>query len=215
MGWRGLCATRKKKLCGRLNYLTSGSNLLLEANVSDQTQQLYEQMIVMRSQIGDEAAFQELLMLYGPRLLRFTQKMMQSVPQSVEDVTQEIWLAIYKGLPGLLDVAKFRPWAFRIARDRIYREYRRRKLVLEPLEEGHLERLPETVESDSVLDVEELHRGLGAISPQHREVLVLCFFEELSYEEIAGVTGSTLGTVRSRIHYAKRALRNALERKIL
>jgi DNA-directed RNA polymerase specialized sigma24 family protein len=42
---------------------------------------------------------------------------------------------------------------------------------------------------------------------------MLCFFEEMSYEEIARVTNATLGTVRSRIYYAKRALKTALERK--
>jgi RNA polymerase sigma-70 factor (ECF subfamily) len=183
--------------------------------VSANTQQLYEQTLVIRSQIGDELAFQELLTLYGPHLLLFTRKMMQTSPHLAEDVTQEIWLAIYKGLPGLLDISKFRPWAFRIARDRIYREYRRRKITVEPLEERHVEELPETDGAIADVDVEELHRGLDAISPEHREVLMLCFFEELSYEEIASVTGSTLGTVRSRIHYAKRALKIALERKIL
>jgi len=183
--------------------------------VSANTQQLYEQTLVIRSQIRDELAFQELLTLYGPHLLLFTKKMMQSSPHLVEDLTQEIWLAIYKGLPGLLDVGKFRPWAFRIARDRIYREYRRRKITLEPFDETHEAELPEAGESSAIVDVEELHRGLDALSPEHREVLVLCFFEELSYEEIAGVTGSTLGTVRSRIHYAKRALKTALERKTL
>jgi RNA polymerase sigma-70 factor (ECF subfamily) len=181
--------------------------------VSTNTQQLYEQTLVIRSQIGDELAFQELLTLYGPHLLRFTRKMMQTSPHLAEDVTQEIWLAIYKGLPGLLDTSKFRPWAFRIARDRIYREYRRRKITVESLEESQVEELLETDGARVVVDVEELHHGLDAISPEHREVLMLCFFEELSYEEIASVTGSTLGTVRSRIHYAKRALKIALERK--
>ena len=181
--------------------------------MSANTQQLYEQTLVIRSQIGDEPAFQELLTLYGPHLLRFTRKMMQTSPQLAEDVTQEIWLAIYKGLPGLRDTGKFRPWAFRIARDRIYREYRRRKIAVESLEESQVEELPEIGDAGAVVEVEELHRGLEAISPEHREVLMLCFFEELSYEEIASVTGSTLGTVRSRIHYAKRALKVALERK--
>lgn len=196
-----------------MNFLASGGSIDCEAQVSAKTQQLYEQTLVIRSQIGDERAFQELLTLYGPHLLGFTRKMMQTSPQLAEDLTQEIWLAIYKGLPGLLDTSKFRPWAFRIARDRIYREYRRRRIPLEPLEESQVEELPETSGASAVVDVEELHRGLGAISPAHREVLMLCFFEELSYEEIASVTGSTPGTVRSRIHYAKRALKSALERK--
>jgi RNA polymerase sigma-70 factor (ECF subfamily) len=181
--------------------------------VAANAQQLYEQTLVIRSQLGDEPAFQELLALYGPHLLLFTRKMMQSSPHLVEDLTQEIWLAIYKGLPRLLDAGKFRPWAFRIARDRIYREYRRRKLAAQPLEESHLEEMQPHDGDNIKMDVEELQRGLDALSPPHREVLVLCFFEELSYEEIAGITGSTLGTVRSRIHYAKRALKNALKGK--
>jgi RNA polymerase sigma-70 factor (ECF subfamily) len=201
------------KSCGQLNFLPPDGSIYCETHVSANAQQLYEQTLVIRSQIGDELAFQELLTLYGPHLLLFTRKMLQTSPHLVEDVTQEIWLAIYKGLPGLLDAGKFRPWAFRIARDRIYREYRRRQVPPEPLGESHLEMLPEAGEASAAVDVEKLHRGLGAISPEHREVLVLYFFEEMSYEDIAGVTSSTLGTVRSRIHYAKRALRNALERK--
>jgi RNA polymerase sigma-70 factor (ECF subfamily) len=196
-----------------LNFFAPANSILFEAHLSANTQQLYEQTLVVRSQIGDEAAFEELLALYGPHFLRFTRKMMQTSPQLVEDLTQEIWLAIYKGLPGLQDVNKFRPWAFRIARDRIYREYRRKRLEMLPLEEDQTEHWTDTRNGEADLDVEELQRGLDAISPEHREVLVLCFLEEMSYEEIAGVTGSTLGTVRSRIHYAKRALRNALERK--
>jgi RNA polymerase sigma-70 factor, ECF subfamily len=183
--------------------------------VPSNTQQLYEQTLVLRSQLGDESAFRELLGLHGPRLLLFTRKMMQTSPDQVEDIAQEIWLAIYRGLPGLRDVGKFRPWAFRIARDRIYREYRRRKISMEPLEEDHAEAMAEDGEAEASVDVEELHRVLNALSPEHREVLVLCFFEDMSYEEIADVTGSALGTVRSRIHYAKRALKTALERKPL
>lgn len=176
------------------------------------TQPLYEQTLVIRSQIGDEQAFQELLRLYGPHLLRFTRKMMQTSSDLVEDITQEIWLAIYRGLPTLQDVAKFRPWAFRIARDRIYREYRRRKIVLQPLDETLTKDAATDDKVDAGVDTEHLRRCLDAISPEQREVLMLRFFEEMSYEEIASVTACAVGTVRSRIHYAKRALKDALER---
>ena len=178
-------------------------------------QQIYEQTLVVRSQLGDEPAFQELLTLHGPRLLHFTRQMMNSSPDSVEDLTQEIWVAIFRGLPGLLDVTKFRPWAFRIARDRIYREYRRRKLPLQPLDDAATDDLPETGDLNAAVNAEELHHCLDALSPEHREVLVLRFLEEMSYEEIARVTGSAPGTVRSRIHYGKRALKNAWEGKPL
>lgn len=178
-------------------------------------EQIYEQTLVVRSQLGDEAAFGDLLKLHGPRLLLFTHRMMQSAPDQVADVMQEIWVAIFRSLPGLRDAAKFRPWAFRIARDRIYREYRRRKLPVQPLDETEQGELPASGEGAAAVDVEELRHCLGAISPEHREALVLQFFEEMSYEEIARVTGASVGTVRSRIYYGKRALRAAWEGRTL
>jgi RNA polymerase sigma-70 factor (ECF subfamily) len=198
-----------------LNFLRVAGNRINAEHVSSNTQQIYEQTLVLRSQLGDEAAFAELLALHGPHLLSFTRNMMRSSPEQVEDLVQEIWLAIYRGLPRLREVARFRSWAFRIARDRIYREYRRKKMPIRPLEEVELEELPETGETSMALDGEELQRGLTALSPEHREVLVLCFFEEMSYEEIARVTDTTLSTVRSRIYYARRALKTALERKMI
>ncbi|MBI3417657.1 MAG: sigma-70 family RNA polymerase sigma factor [Verrucomicrobia bacterium] len=176
-------------------------------------EQLYEQTLVIRSQIGDEAAFNELLTRHGPRLLLFTQRMMQSSPAQVADVTQEIWVAIFRALPRLQDASKFRPWAFRIARDRIYREYRRRKLPVLSLDEAMLDELPAADEGATATDREQLHDCLNSISLEHREVLVLRFFEELSYEEIARVTGATVGTVRSRIHYGKQALKKTWKEK--
>ena len=174
---------------------------------------LYEQTLVIRSQLGDEAAFEGLLELHGPRLLQFAQRMLQSSPESVADVTQEIWVAIYRALPRLVDASKFRPWAFRIARDRIYREYRRRRLPMQPADEAQLAGVPESAEPELTIDREELHRCLELISPEHREALVLRFFEEMSYEDIARATGSSVGTVRSRIHYGKEALKKAWKGK--
>lgn len=178
-------------------------------------EQIFEQTLVVRSQLGDESAFAELLALNGPRLLWFTQRMMQSSPDQVADVTQEIWLAIFHALPRLQDTTKFRPWAFRIARDRIYREYRRRRLPVETLDEPSLAELPNTEEGATAAEVEELRHCLGVVTPEHREVLVLRFLESMSYEEIARVTGANVGTVRSRIFYGKRALRAAWEGKTL
>jgi len=179
------------------------------------TQHLYEQTLVVRAQLGDEAAFRELLALHSPRLIAFVRRMMSGSTDLVDDLAQEIWVAIFRGLPTLLDVTKFRPWAFRIARDRIYREFRRRKLPVDSMDEVDVESFADTADPHSVVEPEELRHCLAALSPGHREVLMLRFFEEMDYEEIARITGSTLGTVRSRIHYAKRALRRAYEEQTL
>jgi RNA polymerase sigma-70 factor (ECF subfamily) len=174
-------------------------------------QHIYEQTLIVRSQLGDASAFRELLGIYAPRLLAFVRKLMAHSAEGAEDLAQEIWVAIYHGLPSLLDVRKFHSWAFRIARDRVYREFRRRKLPVEPLHEMAEEEVPVLCDATSTLDVEELQHCLASLSVGHREVLMLRFFEEMDYDEIARVTRSTLGTVRSRLHYAKRALRRAVE----
>jgi RNA polymerase sigma-70 factor (ECF subfamily) len=196
-----------------MNFPLMSGNLLCEARMTDTPEQLYEQTLVIRSQIGDETAFTELLTLYGPRLLVFTQRMMQSSPERVADLTQEIWVTIYRALPGLLDAGKFRAWAFRIARDRVYREYRRRKLPVQPLDATLVAELSEAEEVFTAADREQLHHCLAAISPEHREVLLLRFCEDLSYGEIARVTGASVGTIRSRIHYGKMALKKAWKEK--
>ena len=59
-------------------------------------------------------------------------------------------------------------------------------------------------------DAARIHAALEWLAPEHREVLVLRFLEDMSYEDVARVTGCALGTVKSRLYHAKRALRRAL-----
>jgi RNA polymerase sigma-70 factor (ECF subfamily) len=68
------------------------------------------------------------------------------------------------------------------------------------------------VDDFSAEDAQRIHVALGRLAPEQREVLLLRFMEGMSYEEMARVTGCQLGTVRSRLYYAKRALRRLLER---
>lgn len=172
-------------------------------------EQIYQKTLVLRAQLGDEQAFNELFSLYGPRLLQFARKLLQSAPDRVEDLTQEIWLAIYRQLPRLNELDKFKPWAFRIARDKIYGEYRRRHWAIEPLDESQA--VPDSVTTTADLPVEELYLSLDRIPTLQREALVLHFLEAMSYEEISRIMGSSVGTVRSRIFYGKRALKQAME----
>ena len=179
--------------------------------MANNLEQAYELTLVVRSQIGDDNAFAELLRKYSPRLRFYVSKMLGEKHQSADDLVQEIWLNVFRALPKLNDAGAFRAWLFRIARDRICREFRRARVDFTPLDEQHLETA--TTAPDETLDSEAVHLQLDHLSPEHREALMLRFMEDMSYDEIARVTGSTLGTVRSRIHYAKRALRRAFEEK--
>jgi RNA polymerase sigma-70 factor (ECF subfamily) len=126
-----------------------------------------------------------------------------------EDVLQDVWLLVLRGLPRLADPGAFPAWLYRIARDRACREMRERR-PLQTLKDTDIAEEP----GDEIRleDAEHIHAALNELAPEHREVLVLRFLESMTYEEIARVTSCPVGTVRSRIHYAKRALRGALER---
>lgn len=173
--------------------------------------QLYERVLVLRCQAGDEAAFEELVVRYNPRLRYYLRKMLTEAG-GPDDALQDVWIAVFRGIAALNQPAAFASWLYRIARDRAYRQLRHRRSH-QSLPEGDL--LEEDAAEDEVLaaeEAEQIHRALDGLEPEHREVLVLRFLEEMPYEEIAAVTGCPLGTVRSRLHYAKRAVRLALER---
>ena len=90
------------------------------------------------------------------------------------------------------------------------RELRKRRPHDVPLE-GH-ELIEDTDDNviNSEVNAARIHAALNQLAPEHREVLLLRFMNDMSYEDIASVTGCPAGTVRSRIHYAKCALRRAL-----
>ena len=85
----------------------------------------------------------------------------------------------------------------------------RRKLPTLPLDDEIAERVASDAEAVTPEEMGELQQCLSLLSAEHREALVLRIFEEMSYEEIARVAGVSPGTVRSRIHYGKQALRSA------
>jgi RNA polymerase sigma-70 factor (ECF subfamily) len=178
--------------------------------MNDRADRLYERVLVLRCQTGDEGAFAELVTLYSPRLRYYLRKMLDDAA-AAEDVLQEIWFDVFRAVPRLADPAAFPAWLYRISRDRAWRTLRKRRINQRPLVEDDLTDDGEV--GFSAEDAQRIHVSLDTLAPEHREVLVLRFLEEMTYEDIARVVGCQLGTVRSRIHYAKRALRRALEKE--
>lgn len=177
--------------------------------MTDPVELLYERVLVVRCQAGDEAAFEELVARYAPRLRYFLRKLLSSA-EAAEDCLQEVWLDVFRGLARLADPQAFRAWAYRIARDRAFGHLRKGRRE-EPL--GEIDVRDEAADEGafSPEDAAKIHAALDELPPEQREVLVLRFLEEMSYDEIARVTSQRLGTVRSRIHYGKRALKRALQ----
>jgi RNA polymerase sigma-70 factor (ECF subfamily) len=132
--------------------------------------------------------------------------------QAALDVVQETFIAAVRHLGSLRDDAKFGSWLFGIAHQKCIQRWRKRTEVL-------LDELPEPAGEfgpgpDDLLIQREQEAAfmklLAQLPPLHRAVLLLHFIEDFSLEEIARITDAPVGTVKSRLHYAKQTLRQLL-----
>jgi RNA polymerase sigma-70 factor (ECF subfamily) len=173
------------------------------------TQEFIDQILILRCQLRDRQAFAELIDRYQ-RPLRYFIARLVGDPDLADELSQETWLAVLSRIHTLRNAATFSVWLYRIARNKVYQEFRRRKVTIE-LDEG-LEAADNTVDKiGSFEDVAKLHRCLEKLNPLHKEVLLLRFLEEMSYEQMADVLDCNIGTVRSRISHAKFALKKEME----
>jgi len=176
----------------------------------DSSDQLIEQVLVLRCQIGDKDAFAELIERYQAPLRYFISRLSAN-PEMTEDIFQDTWLTVIRRIHSLKKIDAFSTWLYRIARNKVYQQLRRKKKLAE-LDENIA--VPNNTENDvfSPEDAAKIHRCLKELRPEHKEVLMLRFLEQMSYEQISQVINCRLGTVKSRIHYAKLALKKEMEK---
>lgn len=171
-----------------------------------------DEWLALRCQLGEQAAFEDLIREFEQPLLYYTAKLVGDQNQAF-DVLQETWLRAFRQIRRLSQPASLRTWLYRMAHglaiDRVRQDRSRRRV-----EQSKAETLDEAAEEPAFgpHDVAAVHRALDEIDVAHREVLVLQFLEDMSIAEIAAVLDCPPGTVKSRLHYAKRALRTALDR---
>jgi RNA polymerase sigma-70 factor (ECF subfamily) len=139
--------------------------------------------------------------------------------QEAEDAAQETFLRAYRKLDSYDPTRKFSTWLLSIASHHCIDRLRRRRLTWLSLEDENLP--PETMTSDQpgperrALQSEheaQIQALLGTLSADYRTVVVLHYWHDLSYEEIAQTTGSTVSAVKSRLFRARRMLAQQLQR---
>ena len=132
------------------------------------------------------------------------------------DALQEVWLDVFRGVTSLRDLGAFPAWVFRVARDRAYRTLRRRGALPATAPMNGVD-LPGPASPDDELasaeDARLVRASVDCLPHAQREVLLLRYVEDMTYVQIAVATGCDVGTVRSRLHYAKGALRAKLSEK--
>jgi RNA polymerase sigma-70 factor (ECF subfamily) len=170
---------------------------------------ILDDVLVTRVQMGDLSAAERLVERYQQPLRYFLIRLLDS-RERAEEVLQEVWMAVFRRIRRLRSNQAFSPWVYRIARNRAYDMIRKTRRV-EPMPEE----LPGPSDDDEEFTAEDaaaVHECIGELATPHREVLLLRFLEEMSYEQIANVTSCSVGTVKSRLHHAKLLLRQKMER---
>ena len=166
--------------------------------------------IVRRCKDGQRSAFEELFEIYQPRLKYYVRRL-DSGGANLDDTLQDVWLAVFKKIKKLKDVRSFNVWLYRIARNKVYDRFRSKDRFVPLPEEDELAVSGSDEPVFDASDAEKLHIALEKLKPYHREVLTLCFIERMPYQSIAEVVDCSIGTVRSRIYYAKQSLRKEME----
>lgn len=178
---------------------------------------IHDEWLVLRCQDGDAAALAELVERWQPRLWRQAMRLTDNT-DAANDVVQQAWVAIIRGLGRLSDAACFRRWAYQIVtyksadwvRERQRERAQTNALAADPVAQPSQEHSAR--DGDYADDVAVLREALKRISPDRRTALAMFYLEQMSLAEIAHALSLPLGTVKSRIHYAKQELKSILER---
>jgi RNA polymerase sigma-70 factor, ECF subfamily len=169
------------------------------------------ELLALRCRRGDRAALQELIRTFERPLLYYIRRLVRDEADAW-DALQNTYVKVLRGIGALSEPRSLAPWLYRVARNTALSHAR----ACEPAHESLADHADAVVvdQADGQLeyeDAEQVHRGLLLLSLPHREVLTLFFLDDLSIEEVATVLDVPPGTVKSRLHYAKLALRKVLE----
>jgi len=180
-----------------------------------------DEKLVKAAQRGDMPAFEELVARHRDKIYARAFSMMRSEEDAV-DLSQEAWVKGWQRLKQFQGDSSFVTWMTRIVinlcLDQLRKQKRQRAESIESLEEdsGGVERQMPVVTTNPTAGLERqelrqrIDKALGQLSYEHRTVLILHEFEELEYKEIAKRMECSIGTVMSRLFYARRKMANLM-----
>jgi RNA polymerase sigma-70 factor (ECF subfamily) len=168
--------------------------------------------LLRRCRAGDREALEELIRRWERKLFYYIRRLVADEADAW-DILQQTWARVVKGIHTVRDSEKLVSWLYRVARNTTL-SHRASLLARERWVDrtAAVEELAGDEIREAQWSAEEVHRGLDTLSAHHRDALTLFFLQDLSIEEMAGVLGVSEGTVKSRLFYGKKALRESLEK---
>lgn len=185
-----------------------------------------EHSLLKRLRDRDERAFRELVAAHRDRVFNITYRMLGNRAEA-EDVAQEVFITVFKQIDTFEERSKFTTWLYRVAvnhtKNRIKYLSRRQDKNKDELDDNAhspgsngaigqaMPRAPDAALEDAKMG-DILREAVQSLDEEQRTVVILRDIEDLSIEEICEITGMPDGTVKSRLHRARLALRKKLER---
>ena len=215
MGYDGATALNPGKVLARSapRSRTEGASAIHNADLTEDT------ALVRRALNGDQEAFASIVEKYKDPVFNVAYRMLGN-PTEAEDVAQETFVRAYTQLRTYQEGRRFSTWLLSIASHLSIDQLRRRRFLALPLENApFLEWIADlgAGPEQAALQLEasdEMQKVLSALPPKYRTVLVLRYWYDLSYEEIAEITDCNLGTVKSRLNRARNAFASIIEPQI-
>lgn len=207
------------------DQVSGNEDASLKTTVTSETETPDEIVLVKSAQNGDLDAFNSLVSIHRGKIFAMIQNMLHNQADAW-DLTQEVFIKAWRALPKFEARAKFSTWLYRIAHNVVYDWMRKKKItsagefddaiLTDASIEPSARTTPrESVAPDTALANSELAAKINAamekISPEHRQVITLREIEGYDYKEIADIMESSIGTVMSRLFYARKKLQTLLK----
>ena len=167
---------------------------------------------LQKAKLGDSEAFSEIYDRYSAKIYNFASHMI-GVREDAEDVTQDTFFLAFKNLGGLREHANFEQWLYRIARNEVYKKRRKGKVKpdsLDDTEKGIIHVLksvhPAGDPENKLLSAElgeKIRAVFRTLPMRYRETLVLATLQGLNYQEISGILGRSLSSVKTDVYRAR------------
>ncbi|QSE97444.1 RNA polymerase sigma factor [Fulvivirga lutea] len=167
---------------------------------------VFDELLIIRCNEGDQKAFELLVKRWNKKLLAFTYRYVKDFEVS-KDIVQDSWVSIFNAMHKLKEPAKFHSWAFRITYNKIIDQFKKSQ-------KDHDIRASEEIQHpNEESEQPDVRTYLNKLPPEQKTVLTLFYLEELSIMDISKVLDIPIGTVKSRIFYAREKLKEIINKK--
>lgn len=177
---------------------------------------------LVRLSLADPDKFSFIISRYQDKLSRYIRRLGTTSAEDAEDILQDIFLKVYLNLNDFKADLKFSSWIYRIAHNQVISHFRKRQVRPEshstPIDSPGLQLLADDIALDQQSDIHLrqaiINEALQKVDARYREILILKFFEDKSYQEISDILKKPAGTVASLLNRAKKSLKNSLPEKM-